>query len=96
MRFLKHNVVPGRREAASPEPITTNLSDKIATQAYGFRAPAFGRPRNDALRIAESDITYARNGLHRWAPMAKTSPMRRNVTYVNVVTYGAGSPPWGF
>jgi len=30
MRCPKHGVVPGRREAASPEPITTNLSDNIA------------------------------------------------------------------
>ncbi len=64
MRFLKHNVVPERREAASPEPINTNFSDRIATQEYGFRAPAFGRPRNDALRMAESDVTYARNVIY--------------------------------
>ena len=40
-------VIPGRREAASPESINTDPSDPITTQEYGFRAPAFGRPRND-------------------------------------------------
>ena len=33
-------VIPGRREAASPESITT-------AREYGFRARAFGAPRND-------------------------------------------------
>src|SRR5262249_50846894 len=33
-------VIPGRRAAANPESITT-------AGDYGFRAPAFGRPRND-------------------------------------------------
>jgi hypothetical protein len=60
MRFLKHNVVPGRRKAASPEPITTNLSDQIATQDHGLRAPAFGRLRNDALRIGARDVMYGK------------------------------------
>jgi hypothetical protein len=39
MRRPKHGVVPGRREAAGPEPITPNLSNKVATQKDGFRAP---------------------------------------------------------
>jgi hypothetical protein len=34
-------VIPGRRKAAGPESITTNRD-------YGFRARAFGAPRNDA------------------------------------------------
>jgi hypothetical protein len=66
-----HSVIPGRGEAASPESIATGLSDQLATGEYGFRAPAFGRPRNDAPRIAEpmsskqvndiyaSDVIYA-------------------------------------
>jgi hypothetical protein len=121
MRFLKHNVVPGRRGAASPEPITTNLSNKITAQDYGL--PAL------SLR---SDVGIKRRGLRRARhPCAKTSSMMRHViyavldltrspcgntdtsdfsratrdhlctgdvTYVNVVIYGAGmeSTAWEF
>ena len=46
-----HGVVPGRRAAASPGPITPGLSDQITARAYGFRAPAFGRPRNDGCGL---------------------------------------------
>jgi hypothetical protein len=46
-----HSVVPGRREAASPEPITPGFSDQSTTGEYGFRAPAFGRPRNDGCGL---------------------------------------------
>jgi hypothetical protein len=38
-------VIPGRRAAASPESI-------LANRGYGFRAPRFARPRNDAYRDA--------------------------------------------
>ena len=58
MRRPKHGVIPGRRAAASPESITTGLSAQIQTREFGFRAPAFGRPRNDALRIGARDVTY--------------------------------------
>jgi len=34
-------VIPGRRTAASPESILRSATD------YGFRVPAFVRPRND-------------------------------------------------
>ena len=34
-------VIPGRRAAASPEPITNDSE-------YGFRARAFGASRNDS------------------------------------------------
>ena len=30
----------------------------ITAQGYGFRAPAFGRPRNDGLRIGERAVIY--------------------------------------
>jgi len=49
-------VIPGRREAASPESITTGgywskewrpLVFKATVPDYGFRARAFGAPRND-------------------------------------------------
>jgi hypothetical protein len=39
MRYLRA-VIPGRREAASPESIST-------TRGCGFRAPRCARPRND-------------------------------------------------
>jgi hypothetical protein len=58
--FLEHNVVAERREAASPEIITTKLSNKIAAQDYESRAPAFGQPRNDALRIGEREVIYGK------------------------------------
>jgi hypothetical protein len=39
-------VIPGRREAASPESITT-------TWEYGFRACAYGASRNDDGEIGD-------------------------------------------
>jgi hypothetical protein len=57
-------VVPGRREAASPGAITTSLSDQVTAQEYGFRAPAFGWPRNDRLRIGERAVIYAGNVIY--------------------------------
>jgi hypothetical protein len=36
------NVIPGRHAVANPESMTTD-------REYGFRAPACGRPRNDAI-----------------------------------------------
>jgi len=41
-------VIPGRREAASPEPIILNAA------AYGFRARPFGPSRNDDVKNAEA------------------------------------------
>ena len=41
--LAKVAVIPGRRETASPESIFT-------VSGYGFRAPRFARPRNDAMR----------------------------------------------
>ena len=64
MRCRKHGVIPGRRAAASPESIATSLSSQTNAGEYGFRAPAFGRPRNDRLRSVESDVTYARNVIY--------------------------------
>jgi hypothetical protein len=37
---LLSHVIPGRREAAS-------LESMVCTRGYGFRARAFGAPRND-------------------------------------------------
>jgi len=61
MQCPMHSVVPGRREAASPGTITTCLSDQLTAPEYGFRARAFGRPRNDRLRFVERDVIYAAN-----------------------------------
>jgi hypothetical protein len=48
MIVAKHSaVIPGRREAANPESITTAAED-------GFRVPAFGRPRNDSVKLQAS------------------------------------------
>ena len=41
-------VIPGRREAASPESIILNAA------VYGFRARAFGASRNDGVKNAEA------------------------------------------
>ncbi len=42
LRAHIHDVIPGReRPRANPE------STIRSTVAYGFRVPAFGRPRND-------------------------------------------------
>jgi hypothetical protein len=43
-------IIPGRREAASPESI-------LPGGGYGFRAPAFGRPRNDAETLGSAHAT---------------------------------------
>ena len=70
MRCPAHRVIPGRRAAASPESITTNTSDKLTTQDYGFRAPAWSPPRNDRLRIAkqassmDEDVIYERSVIY--------------------------------
>lgn len=40
MERISRFVIPGRAESADPESITT-------AREYGFRIPAFGRPRND-------------------------------------------------
>jgi hypothetical protein len=66
----RHGVLPARREAASPEAVTAILADQIATREYGFRAAAFGRPRNDplSLRTAPSSMRAA-------SSMEKTSSM---------------------
>jgi len=40
MMSASQSVIPGRAGGAGPESITT-------TREYGFRVPAFGRPRND-------------------------------------------------
>src|SRR5215203_5307670 len=49
-------VIPGRPGGPNPEPITTNLPDELRRSCafgtvgvYGFRALAFGEPRNDSL-----------------------------------------------
>jgi hypothetical protein len=69
-RSPKHSVIPGRREAASPESIATSLSNQTNAGQYRFRAPAFGRPRNDGcgLRNAPSsmrgDVTYGENVIY--------------------------------
>jgi hypothetical protein len=49
-------VIPGRCVAASPESITIAIEDTTHTErdrslrVYGFRAHAFGVPRNDQPR----------------------------------------------
>jgi hypothetical protein len=60
----KHGVIPRRRAAASPESITPGLSAQTNVAEYGFRAPAFGRPRNDALQIVESGVIYGENVIY--------------------------------
>ena len=48
-------VIPGRREAASPESISTAWD-------YGFRARAYGAPRNDADRGTTAERDPAARG----------------------------------
>jgi len=74
MHCPNHGVVPGRRAAASPEPITTNLSDQTTTEAYGFRAPAYGRPRNDTLRIWKHASSMRRVALPATPPPQSPAP----------------------
>src|ERR1044071_6029914 len=45
------SVIPGLREAESPEPINTAVWESCQTPrcgGYGFRAPRCARPRNDS------------------------------------------------
>src|SRR5271170_1884870 len=53
-------VIPGRREAASPESIITNLSGLTQCNipsdgGYGFRVPRCARPRNDGHPFGNSN-----------------------------------------
>jgi hypothetical protein len=57
-------VIPGRRAAASPESITTVLADQITTREYGFRAPAFGRPRNDGRGLWRARSSMRENVIY--------------------------------
>jgi hypothetical protein len=40
-------VIPGRREAAGPESMNTGRAGVCSVRVHGFRARAFGAPRND-------------------------------------------------
>src|SRR5262245_12172573 len=57
---LDNTVIPGRREAASPESITTAVSmwgtaaHHRIDRGYGFRAPRCARPRNDRVVAAKA------------------------------------------
>jgi FAD/FMN-containing dehydrogenase/Fe-S oxidoreductase len=50
--WFRDPVIPGRREAASPESMTTSPE-------YGFRAPPFGRSRNDDGDAAGEVVLFA-------------------------------------
>ena len=67
-------VIPGRRAAASPESI-------LRSSGYGFRARAFGAPRNDgrgdSCRVEEVRCPSAAS--HRPRCSRRTSPSRRRI-----------------
>ena len=89
-----HGVIPRTREAASPESIATNASDKLTTQDYGFRAPACGRPRNNRLRIAEQASSMGEKVIYgARSPMCGALPSMRCPTHGVIPRRRAAAEP---